>query len=143
MRSFVLLLLVIAQMCLFSSPVAAATFAPTTVKLSVEEAFWEQYHIVNPNSVSGDMEKIYKVKKIEVRLVAGDREFGSHTFTREDSKPQKFELLHGVSSTLTVRIKASADENVIWISAYPFKFASDDIVIKAIPTSITVNYPGI
>ena len=143
MRSLLVALLVVLQMMVSGSQVALAAFASTTVKVSVDEAFWDQYHLVNPSSVSGDVEKIYKIKKVEVRLMAGDREFGAHTFTREDNKPQKFELLHGVSATLMVRIKSSAADNVIWMSSYPFKDTGDDIVIKAIPASVTLNYPGL
>ena len=37
----------------------------------------------------------------------------------------------------------SAAEDVIWISTHPYKYAGNDIVIKATPTAITLNYPGI
>jgi len=143
MRPLLILLLIVLQLGFNCLPTLAASFDPTTVKISVDESLWENYHIVNPNSVSGDVEKIYKIKKIEVRLLSGDREFGFYTFTPEDKKPQKVSLLHGVASTLTIRLKAFAAENVIWVSSYPFKYVGGDVVIKSIPTAITVNYPGI
>lgn len=139
-RVFILLVLQIVLLCF---PVSAASFGPNTITISVEDSFWQQYHLANPNAVGADVEKIYKVKKVEVKLLAGDREFGSHTFTPEESSPRKFSLLHGVSSALTIRIKASAAENVIWISSHPYKYAGNDITIKATPTAITLNYPGI
>ena len=143
MRPISVLLVIVLQLFLSCPSTSAASFDPTTVKISVDEPLWESYHIANPNSVSGDVEKIYKIKKIEVRLLAGDREFGFYTFTPEDKKTQKVSLLHGVASTLTIRIKAYAAENVIWVSSYPFKYVGDDVVIKALPTSVTINYPGI
>lgn len=122
----------------------ASSFGSTTVTVSVEEGFWDRYHMVNPIKAGADVEKIYKIKKVEVRLMAGEREFGSHTFSPESSSPRKFNLLHGVASALTVRIKSSAaEDDVIWISSHPFKYAGKDIVIKAVPSSITINYPGL
>ena len=143
MRSTRILLLVSMLMLLLCLPVSAASFGPTTITVSIEEGFWQKYHLANPASVSGDVEKIYKVKKVEVRLLAGEREFGSHTFAPEDSAPHKFSLLHGVVSALSIRIKSSTVDDVIWISTHPYKNTGDDIVIKATPTAITLNYPGI
>lgn len=143
MRLAIMALLISLQLLLVSTPVLAA-YGPTTITVSIEEGFWDKYHIVNPASANGDVEKIYKIKKVELRLVAGEREFGSHTFTSESSSPRKFNLLHGVVGALIVRVKASAaEENVIWISSHPYQYAGNDIVIKAIPSTITVNYPGI
>jgi len=143
MQSTRILLMVLLLMTLLCLPVSAASFGPNTITVSIEDSFWQKYHLANPNSVSGDVEKIYKVKKVEIRLLAGEKEFGSHTFTPEDSMPRKFSLLHGIASALSIRIKASAAEDVIWISTYPYKYAGNDIVIKATPTAITLNYPGI
>ena len=143
MRLGATLLLVVLQFFLVYAPTSAASFDSKTVKISVDESLWGKYHMVNSANASGDVEKIYKIKKIEVRLVAGDREFGSYTFTPQDNKPQKFSLLYGVASTLTIRIKATATEDAIWISSYPYKYVGDDIVIKSLPADITVNYPGI
>ena len=143
MRLAITALLISLQLLFTSTPVLAA-YGPTTITVSVEEGFWDKYHIVNPASAGGDVEKIYKIKKVEFRLVAGEREFGSHTFTQEAGSPRKFNLLHGVAGALTVRIKASAaEENVIWVSSHPYKYAGNDILIKAVPSGITVNYPGI
>ena len=143
MRSTRILLLCSMLLLLLCLPVSAASFGPNTITISIEDGFWQKYHLANPASVSGDVEKIYKVKKVEVRLLAGEREFGSHTFTPEDSAPRKFSLLHGVASALSIRIKSSAVEDVIWISTHPYKYTGTDIVIKAAPTGITLNYPGI
>ena len=143
MRSTRIVLLCSMLLLLLCLPVSAASFGPNTITISIEDGFWQKYHLANPASVSGDVEKIYKVKKVEVRLLAGEREFGSHTFTPEDSAPRKFSLLHGVASALSIRIKSSAVEDVIWISTHPYKYTGNDIVIKAAPTGITLNYPGI
>jgi hypothetical protein len=144
MRLIRIILLIALQIVLVLAPVAASSFGPTNITITIEDDFWDKYHLVNPSSTSGDVEKIYKVKKVEVLLVAGDQEFGSHTFTPEVSKSRKFNLLHGVSSALTVRIKASAAEkDVLWISSYPYKLIGNNIMIKAMPSLITVNYPGI
>ena len=139
-RVCMLLVFFVGLSCL---PVSAASFGSNTITVSIEDSFWQKYHFANPNAIGADVEKVYKVKKVEVKLLAGEREFGSHTFTPEDSAPHKFSLLHGVSPALTIRIKATAVENVIWISSHPYKYAGDDIVIKAIPTSVNLNYPGI
>jgi len=139
-----IILLIILQIVLVSVPLAASSFAPTNLAIMIEDGFWDKYHIVSPNLTDSDVEKIYKVKKVEVLLRAGEHEFGSHTFTREVSDPYKINLLHGVSSSLTVRIKASAAEkNVLWVSSYPLKYIGNNIVIKSMPSAITVNYPGI
>ena len=143
MRFIVVLLLVVCQAFLMSGPVSAASFDSKTVKISVDESLWEKYHIVNPTTASNDVEKIYKIKKIEVRLVAGEREFGSFTFTPQNNKPQKTSLLYGVAATLTIRIRATASEDVLWTSSYPFKNVGDDIVIKSMPAEILLHYPGI
>ena len=144
MRFTVLGILLAILMVVGAVPANASSFGSTTVTISIEEGFWDRYHMVNPAKAGGDVEKIYKIKKVEVRLMAGEREFGSHTFTQESSNPRKFSLLHGVASALTVRIKSSAaEDNVLWISSHPFRYAGKDIVIKAVPASITVNYPGI
>ena len=137
------ILLLSCLLLLLCLPVSAASFAPNTITISIEEGFWQKYHLANPSSVSGDVEKIYKVKKVEVRLLAGEREFGSHTFTPEDSAPRKFSMLHGAAAALSIRIKSSAVDGVIWISTHPYKYAGNDIGIKAAPTGITLNYPGI
>ena len=130
-------------MLLLCLPVSAASFSPNTITISIEEGFWQKYHLANPNSVNGDVEKIYKVKTVEVRLLAGEREFGSHTFTPEDSAPRKFSMLHGAAAALSIRIKSSAVDGVIWINTHPYKYVGNDIMIKAAPTGITLNYPGI
>lgn len=143
MRLVIVALLVLLQIGSVTAPVGAASFDSKTIKISVDETLWEKYHMLNPATASGDVEKIYKIKSIEVRLVAGDREFGSYTFTPQDKQPRKFSLLYGVASTLTIRLKAMATEDAIWISSYPYKYTGDEIVIRAVPADITVNYPGI
>lgn len=143
MRIFAVLLAVLMQVSLWGAPVLAAAYDPTVIRISMEEGFWDKYHMINSATTGADVEKVYKVKKVEVRLLAGDKEFGNHTFTPEDSKPQKFELLHGAATALTIRIRATGAENSLWICAYPYKYAGDDIVIKALPTTITIHYPGL
>ena len=143
MRAAVILTLVVLLLFAVLAPAGAASFDSKTIKISVDETLWEKYHMLNPATASGDVEKIYKIKSIEVRLVAGDREFGSYTFTPQDKQPRKFSLLYGVAATLTIRLKAMATEDAIWISSYPYKTTGDEIVIRAVPADVTVNYPGI
>ena len=143
MRFIIVSLLVVFQFFVICGPAAAASFDSKTVKISVDESLWEKYHIVNPTTASGEVEKIYKIKKIEVRLVAGEREFGSFTFTPQNNKPQKTSLLYGVATTLTIRLRATAGDDVLWTSSYPYKKVGDDIVIKSMPAEILLHYPGI
>ena len=143
MRVFFIVALVLLQIGSVALPVGAASFDSRTIKISVDDTLWDKYHMLNPATASGDVEKIYKIKSIEVRLVAGEREFGSYTFTPQDKSPRKLSLLYGVASTLTIRVKAMATEDAIWISSYPYKDTGDDIVIRAVPADVTVNYPGI
>ena len=143
MRAAVILTLVVLQLFAVMAPAGAASFDSKTIKISVDETLWEKYHMLNPATASGDVEKIYKIKSIEVRLVAGDREFGSYTFTPQDKQPRKISVLYGVASTLMIRLKAMATEEAIWISSYPYKTTGDEIVIRAVPADVTVNYPGI
>ena len=143
MRVGFIVLLVLLQIGSLVAPVGAASFDSKTIKISVDETLWDKYHMLNPATASADVEKIYKIKSIEVRLVAGDREFGSCTFTPQDKQPRKFSLLYGVAATLTIRLKAMATEDAIWISSYPYKTTGDEIVIRAVPADVTVNYPGI
>lgn len=143
MRFIIVSLVLALQFFMICGPAAAASFDSKTIKISVDESLWEKYHIVNPTTASNDVEKIYKIKKIEVRLVAGEREFGSFTFTPQNNKPQKTSLLYGVAATLTIRIRATASEDVLWTSSYPFKNVGDDIVIKSMPAEILLHYPGI
>lgn len=143
MRFIIVSIVLVLQFFMICGPAAAASFDSKTVKISVDESLWTKYHIVNPTTASGEVEKIYKIKKIEVRLVAGEREFGSFTFTQQNSKLQKISLLYGVAGTLTIRLRASAGDDVLWTSSYPYKNVGDDIVIKSMPAEILLHYPGI
>lgn len=144
MKALIIFLLVAAQLFCGSFTVASAAFDSKTVKISLDEAFWDGYFLANPNAVSGDVEKIYKIKKVEVRLLSGDKEFGVHTFTPENSKPRSFSLLHGVRNTLVVRIKAfAAADGVVWVSSYPYQYAGNDIMIKGLPAEVGLFFPGI
>jgi len=142
MRLMIVSLLIVFQVIMSSMPVQAAPFDPASVKISVEDSIWQQYHISNSSAVSGDVVKIYKLKKIEITLLSGDRVFGTQTFTPEDSKPVKFSLLHGVSN-LKVRLKAYAAENVSWTSSFDYKDVGSNIEIKSLSTSFGVYYPGL
>ena len=59
MQSTRILLLCSMLLLLLCLPVSAATFGPNTITISIEEGFWQKYHLANPASVSGDVEKIY------------------------------------------------------------------------------------
>ncbi len=143
MRTVFLISAIVLHLFFACSPISAASFDPTPVTISVDDPIWANYHLADPNAVGKDVEKIYKIKRVEIHLRSGDKEFGSFTFTPEDRKPQKISLLRGVSSTLMIRFKASSVENVIWVGSYPFKYVGDDVVIKSLPTAFTLGYPGI
>ena len=141
MRAIIGVLMVL-QLFFFSAPVAAAPFDPVEVKVSVNESLWRQYQVGNPTTVTGDVVKIYKVKKMEITLQAGDKVFGTHTFTPEETKPAKFSLLPGLSS-MKIRLKAYAAEDVTWSSTYELKEVGDTIEITALASPFSLYYPGI
>ena len=62
MRVAGILLLVVFQMLAACLPTAAATFDSKTIKISVDDSLWEKYHMVNPATANGDVEKIYKIR---------------------------------------------------------------------------------
>ena len=130
------------QVLCFSVPTMAAPFDPVTVRISVNDSLWQQYHVGNPTTVSGDVVKIYKVKKVEVTLEAGDKVFGTHTFTQEKSSPVKFSLLPGLSSA-KVKLKAFAADDISWYSSYDLKEVGDTIEIRALTSPFAIYYPGI
>jgi len=65
MRAAVILTLVVLQLFAVMAPAGAASFDSKTIKISVDETLWEKYHMLNPATASGDVEKIYKIKSIE------------------------------------------------------------------------------
>ena len=141
-RCVVIGLLLVLQLFLHSLPAGASAFDPVTVKVSVDDSLWRQYHVANPTVIFGEVVKIYKVKKIEITLQAGDKVFGTHTFMPEDAKPAKFSLLAGLSS-LKIKLKAFAAEDVSWVSTYDLKEVGDTIEIKALPSQFAIYSPGI
>ena len=142
MRAMIFSVLLALQVFLLPLPALAAPFDPVVIRVSVDDALWRQYHVGNPTTVNGDVVKIYKLKKVEITLQAGDKVFGSHTFSPEDMKPVKFSLLPGLSS-LKISLKAFAAEDVTWSSTYDYKTVGDTIEIKALASPFSIYYPGI
>lgn len=136
-RFFLLVLLVLVPVS-----VNAAPFDPVEVKIYIHDSLWQQYHVGNPTTIYGDVVKVYKVKKLEVSLQAGDKIFGVHTFTPEKSSPAKFSLLPGLSS-MKVKLKAFAAEDITWSSSYELKEVGDNIEIRALASPFAIYYPGI
>ena len=141
MRSIVGVLIVL-MLLVCAVPVLAAPFDPVSVKISVDDSLWRQYQVGNPTTINGDVVKVYKLKKIEVTLQAGDKVFGTHTFSQEENKPARFSLLPGLSS-LKIRLNAIAAEDVSWVSTYDLKDVGETIEIKALPSPFSIFYPGI
>ena len=142
MRVRTILLLIVLQVFLLQVPAMAAPFDPVNVKIYVNDSLWQQYQVGNPTTVYGDVVKVYKVKKLEVALQAGDKIFGSHTFTPEKSSPAKFSLLPGLSS-MKIKLTAFAADDVSWSSTYDLKEVGDTIEIKACTSPFAIYYPGI
>ena len=142
MRFKTIFLLIVLQIFLLQASVLAAQFDPVEVKIFVNDSLWQQYQVGNPTTVYGDVVKVYKVKKLDVSLQAGDKVFGTHTFTPEKSSPAKFSLLPGLSS-MKVKLTAYAAEDISWSSSYDLKQIGDYIEIKALTSPFAIYYPGI
>lgn len=142
MRKGIVILLILSQIFLLVPMALAAPFDPVTIKIQINDSLWQQYHVGNPTTVYGDVVKVYKVKKLDVTLQAGDKVFGTHTFTPEKSNPVKFTLLPGLSGA-KVKLTAYAAEDVSWTSSYDLKDVGDYIEIKAVSSPFAIYYPGI
>lgn len=142
MRKGIVFLLVLLQVVFTVGSALAAPFDPVVVKIYVNDSLWQQYHVGNPTTVHGDVVKVYKVKKLDVTLQAGDKVFGEHTFSPEKSNPVKFSLLPGLSS-MKVKLKAYTADDLSWSSSYDLKEVGDSIEIKAVSSPFAIFYPGI
>jgi len=133
--------LIILGLLLATLPAAAAPYDPTVVKVWVDDSLWQYYHI-GPQAVSGDVIRLYRIKKAEVAILVNNREFAVHTFTPQDSKMHKFSIPHGLTN-LRVRLKTwtAADDQVSTILAQ-LRDVGNNITIKAVPSDPTVYSPG-
>jgi len=122
-------------------PAAAAPFDPTVLKISVDDSLWQRYHI-GPEPVSGDIVKLYRIKKAEVVIFSGNREFASHAFTPRDDKPYKIVIPHGVPN-IKIHLKTWTADGVSWTTVIDHKDTGDNLVIRAVPVSLSICSPGI
>lgn len=134
-----LLVLVLAGLVL-AGTASAAPFEPTVLKVSVDEAFWTNYHL-EPDA-SGDSVRALRIKRAEVAILTGTREFAVHVFSPRDAKPYVFTIPHGVPN-LKLRLKAWAADDTAWVSVTDLKEAGDSVTIRSLPASLTVYTPGI
>lgn len=132
--------LLIVGLLLATVPAAAAPFDPTVVKVWVDDSLWQYYHI-GPQAVSGDIIRLYRIKKAEVAILVNNREFDVHTFTPQDSKMYKFTLPHGLSN-LRFRLKTWTADDQVWTNVVELRDVGDSITIKAVPSEPTVYSPG-
>ncbi|HMM22980.1 MAG TPA: hypothetical protein PKA10_19905 [Selenomonadales bacterium] len=134
-----LLLLILSQPAI----VSAAPFAPTVLKVTVDKSFWQNYHLPSSGAGNEDIATVYRIKKAEVTLLAGDREFYSHTFTPQESKDQSFTIPHGLTN-LKLRLKAYSADDTMWTALLDFKEVSGNrVVLYSAPGPFTLCSPGI
>jgi hypothetical protein len=133
--------LIIAGLLLATAPAAAAPFDPSVVKVWVDDSLWQYYHI-GPQPVSGDIIRLYRIKKAEVAILTNNREFAVHEFTPQDSKMHKFTLPHGLPN-LRFRLKTwTAVEDQVWTNVVELRDVGDSITLKAVLSEPTVYSPG-
>ena len=134
------LVLVLAGLILATGPLAAAPFEPTVLKVSVDETLWSNYHL-EPDA-SGDSVRALKIKRVEVAILTGVREFAVHAFSPKDAKPYTFTIPHGVPN-LKLRLKAWAADDTVWTSVTDLKEAGDSVTVRSLPGPLNVHTPGI
>lgn len=132
--------LIVAGLLLAAVPAAAAPYDPAVVKVWVDDALWQTYHI-GPQAVSGDVIKLYRIKKAEVAILTGNQEFAVHTFTPQESKMYKFSIPHGLPN-LRVRLKTWTADDQVWTRVTELSDVGDSFTIKAVPSEPTVYSPG-
>jgi hypothetical protein len=123
-----------------AGPAAAAPFDPSVLRVEVDDSLWQSYHL-GPEPASGDTVTLHRIKKAEVAVLAGGREFAVHTFTPQETKPHKFSIPHGVTN-LKLRLRTWTADDLVWTKVAELKEAGDNIVIKAVPAGLTGGTPG-
>ena len=137
----IICLLIAAALLVSPLTSAAAPFDPTTLKVTVDDSLWLKYH-TGPEPPDGDIIKLYRVKKAEVAILSGNREFAAHLFSPQDAKPYTFSIPHGVPN-LKIRLKTwTADDNV-WTTLYDYKEIGSSLVVRAVQHPLAVHTPGI
>lgn len=123
-----------------AGPAVAAPFEPSVIKVTVAESLWTNYHL-EPEA-SGDSVRALKIKRVEVAILTGTKEFAVHAFSPKDPKSYSFTIPHGVPN-LKVRVKAWAADDTQWTSITDLKEAGDDVVVRSLPGPLAVFTPGI
>ncbi len=126
-----------------STIVAAAPFDPSVIKISVDKSFWQNYHLPHSETANEDILTVYRIKKAEVTLLAGEREFYTHTFTLKESKEQSFAIPHGLTN-LKLRLRAYSADDTVWTTFLDYKeVSSNRVVLYSSPGPLVLCFPGI
>lgn len=139
-RPTVCLLILALLLATLPVPAVAAPFDPTVLRVTVEESLWLAYHAA-PEPPEGDIVKLYRVKKAEVAILSGSREFAVHTFTPQDGKPHTFTIPHGVPN-LKIRLRTWTADDLVWTVTTDYKNAAS-VVVRAVPHPLAVATPGL
>ncbi len=140
-RQAICLLLTALLLTAAAGPAAAAPFDPAVLQIAVDDSLWTSYHL-GPEPANGDTVTLHRVKKAEVTVLTGSREFAVHTFTPQEAKPHRFTLPHGLTN-LKLRLRTWTADDLVWTQTIDLKEAGDNIVIKAVPAVLTVYKPGL
>jgi hypothetical protein len=142
MKRFTLLMAMAAAVLVLATagPAAAAPFEPSTIKVTVADSLWANYHL-EPEA-SGETVRALKIKRVEVAVLTGTREFAVHSFTPKDPKSHAFTIPHGVPN-LKIRLQAWAADDTHWLSITDLKDAGDNVVVRSLPGPLSVYTPGI
>lgn len=140
-RPIICLLIAAVLLVSILTPAAAAPFDPAILKVSVDDSLWLKYH-AGPEPPDGDIIQLYRVKKVEVALLSGSREFAAHLFSPRDAKPYTFSIPHGVPN-LKIRLKTWTADDIVWTTIYDYKEIGSSLVVRAVPHPLAVHTPGI
>jgi hypothetical protein len=140
-RHVICLLIALALLVAPLAPAGAAPFDPSVLKATVDDSLWLKYHAA-PEPPDGDLVKLYRVKKAEVAILSGSREFAAHTFTAKDNKPHTFSIPHGVPN-LKVRLRTWTADDQEWTTLYDYKEIGGSLTVRAVPNPLAVYTPGI
>lgn len=123
-----------------AAPAMAAPFEPSVIKVSVADSLWTNYHL-EPEA-NGDTVRALKIKRVEVAILTGVREFSTHQFTAKDAKSYSYTIPHGVPN-LKIQVQAWAADDTAWTSITDLKDAGTNIVVRSLPGPLAVFTPGI
>lgn len=123
-----------------AAPAMAAPFEASVIKVSVADSLWTNYHL-EPEA-TGDTVRALKIKRVEVAILTGVREFSTHLFTAKDAKSYSYTIPHGVPN-LKIRVQAWAADDTVWTSITDLKDAGTNIVVRSLPGPLAVFTPGI